>query len=62
MEGEDFQFRDMRVAATLLKLHAVLCSAPYSAVATNAAPEVGKVWPNVEALVCSQILEGGYEE
>jgi len=43
MEEEDFQFRDMRVVATLLKLHTVLCSAPYSAVATNAAPEVGKV-------------------
>ena len=40
IEGEDFQFRDMRVASTLLKLHTVLCSAPYSAVATNAAPEV----------------------
>ena len=40
IEGEDFQFRDMRVASTLLKLHTVLYSAPYSAVATNAAPEV----------------------
>lgn len=39
-EEGDFQFRDTRVAATLLKLHTVLCSAPYSAVATNAAAEV----------------------
>lgn len=43
MEGGDFQLRDMRVASTLLKLHVVLCSAPYSTVATNAAHEVGGV-------------------
>ena len=51
IEGEDFQFRDMRVASTLLKLHTVLCSAPYSAVATNAAPEV-----SIRVKPCSQRL------
>ena len=51
IEGEDFQFRDMRVASTLLKLHTVLCSAPYSAVATNAAPEV-----SIRVKPCSEIL------
>ena len=51
IEGEDFQFRDMRVASTLLKLHTVLCSAPYSAVATNAAPEV-----SIRVKFCSERL------
>ena len=51
IEGEDFQFRDMRVASTLLKLHTVLCSAPFSAVATNAAPEV-----SIRVKFCSERL------
>lgn len=42
LEGgkEDYQFRDTRVAAVLLRVHVVLCSAPYSTVASNAAHEV----------------------
>ena len=38
--GEEFQFRDTRVAAGLLSVHMVLCSAPYFTVAINAAHEV----------------------
>ena len=40
LKDGDFQFRDMRVATSLLNLHVVLCSAPYSTVATNAAHQV----------------------
>ena len=39
MDGS-YQFGDTRVASTLLKVHMVLCSAQYSTVASNAAPEV----------------------
>ena len=40
LECEDYQFRDTRVAAVLLRVHMVLASAPYSTVAINAAHEV----------------------
>lgn len=40
LENEDYQFRDTRVAATLLRVHMVICSAPYSTVASSAAHEV----------------------
>lgn len=37
--GEEFQFRDTRVVEVLLRVHMVLCSAPYFTVAINAAHE-----------------------
>ena len=48
--GEEFQFRDTRVAGMLLRAHMVLCSAPYFTVAINAAHEVRTFQrPTVEA-------------
>ncbi len=42
LESEDFQFRDARVAQVLLRVHMVLCSAPYFTVAIDAAHQVSK--------------------
>lgn len=40
LDGADYQFRDTRVAEVLLRVHMVLCSAPYFTVAINAAHQV----------------------
>lgn len=44
LECEDYQFRDVRVATVLLRVHMVLCSAPYSSMAISAAHEVRGLW------------------
>ena len=36
----DYQYRDTRVASVLLDVHKVMCSAPYSTIISNSAPDV----------------------
>ena len=46
----DYQYKDTRIVAALLRVHMVLCSAPQSSVVSNATPDVSALF------VCAMLI------
>ena len=55
VEGENsFRYRDTRVVAVLVTVHAVFCSIPYSSIISNSAPEASLMYIGTHTYVyCS---------